>query len=395
MPRAEGPPAAPVEVRPAVSGVLSARDVADTAATIAGAQLASGMIPWYPGGHTDPWDHVECAMALSAAGEWNAAQRAYAWLARTQRPDGSWPMRVGTDGVVDAGCDTNHCAYVAVGVWHHTLVTGDDAFARRMWPVVRRALESVLALRHPAGDVAWARDADGNPAPGALLAGCSSIHQGLRCAVALAERIGCPQPDWEWAAGELARVIGEAPDTFEDRRRYSMDWYYPVLGGAVRGSAANRWLDQRWAEFVVPGLGVRCVEDRPWVTGAETCELALALDAVGDRAHAVGLLADMQHLRDVDGAYWTGYVYADGVRWPIERSTWTGAAVILAADALSDATAGAALFREVAPNPAWESETGALPSGSVGGSVDGSAAGSVGGSVGGSVDGLANALEDS
>ena len=41
----------------------------------------------------------------------------------------------------------------------------------------------------------------------------------------------------------------------------------------------------------------------------------------------------MQHLRDDDGSYWTGLVFADGVRWPVERTTWTAAAVVLAADA--------------------------------------------------------------
>ena len=38
-------------------------------------------------------------------------------------------------------------------------------------------------------------------------------------------------------------------------------------------------------------------------------------------------------------------VFADGKRWPEERTTWTGAAMILAADALSDATPGGAIFR--------------------------------------------------
>jgi hypothetical protein len=104
-------------------------------------------------------------------------------------------------------------------------------------------------------------------------------------------------------------------------------------------------LDHRWDEFVVPGLGARCVEDEPWVTGAETCELALALDVVGDRDRAVAMVSSMHHLREGDGAYWTGYVYADGVRWPVEQSSWTAAAVILAVDALSNATGGAGLFR--------------------------------------------------
>ncbi len=53
----------------------------------------------------------------------------------------------------------------------------------------------------------------------------------------------------------------------------------------------------------------------------------------------------MQHLREDDGRYWTGYVYPDEVNWPAEHSTYTAAAVILAADALADATAGADIVR--------------------------------------------------
>ena len=49
----------------------------------------------------------------------------------------------------------------------------------------------------------------------------------------------------------------------------------------------------------------------------------------------------MQHLREDDGSYWTGLVFSDGKRWPVERTTWTGAAMILAADALSATTPAA------------------------------------------------------
>jgi hypothetical protein len=125
-----------------------------------------------------------------------------------------------------------------------------------------------------------------------------------------------------------------------------MDWYYPVLGGALTGPAADDRLAEGWETFVVPGLGIRCVSDRPWVTGAETCELALALAAAGQPEAALEQLAAMQHLRADDGSYWTGLVYADDARWPVERTTWTAAAVVLAADALAGATPGATVFTE-------------------------------------------------
>jgi hypothetical protein len=60
---------------------LSADDLAATGAAIAELQLPTGMIPWFPGGHADPWNHVEAAMALATVGRVEEAERAYRWLA--------------------------------------------------------------------------------------------------------------------------------------------------------------------------------------------------------------------------------------------------------------------------------------------------------------------------
>ena len=330
---------------PSLPGLLSANDVRETAAAIVCAQEPSGAIAWFPGGHVDPWDHVECAMALLVGGEVEAAERGYRWMSDAQRVDGSWPMKLGDGTVEDAGADTNMCSYLAVGAWHHWLVRNDRRFLEQLWPAVRRGLDYVVDRQLPFGGIAWAEGAGGVLATTALVAGSSSIFHALGCALAIAEVMDDPQPEWEIAAGRLTHALREHEDLFEDKRRFSMDWYYPVLGGALLGAGAGARLRARWDDFVVPGLGIRCVDDQPWVTGAETCELVLALDATGDRDAALGLLADMQHLRDPDGSYWTGYVYADGVRWPAECSTWTAAAVVLAVDALSGTTPGSGIFR--------------------------------------------------
>jgi hypothetical protein len=284
-------------------------------------------------------------MALSAAGLVDAAERAYRWLVVTQRPDGSWPAKVTAGVVTEAMAETNQGAYIAVGVWHHLLVTGDDMFATRMWPTVRRAIDFVVGRQTPRGEIGWCVSADGVADDDALLTGSSSTYQSLRCALALADWVGEPQPDWELDAGRLAHVVAEHPEAFLDKSRFSMDWYYPVLGGAVRGAAARSRLTAGWDKFVVPGLGARCVSDQPWVTGAETCELVLALDTIGDRDAALELLTDIQRLRTDDGAYWTGWQFDERIFWPDERSTWTAAAVILAVDALSRTTPGSGIFR--------------------------------------------------
>jgi hypothetical protein len=100
----------------------------------------------------------------------------------------------------------------------------------------------------------------------------------------------------------------------------------------------------------VPGLGVRCVRDEPWVTGAETCELAMALDAIGHRDRALELVDQVQFLRAEDGGYWTGWQYQTGKHYPHEQSSYTAAAIVLAADVLADGPArrAARIFRDAA-----------------------------------------------
>ena len=331
--------------RPELAGLLDAGAVRATAETIAATQEGSGAIPWFPGGHVDPWDHVECAMALSAAGLREPAARAYDYLRRTQAEDGSWPRKVVGGRVVDATRETNQCAYVAVGVWHHAQITAERTFMQQMWPTVRRALDYVVDHQRDRGEIRWKVDPDGTASDDALLTGSSSTYHALRCGIALAECVGEEQPEWELAAGRLGHVLRRHPEAFLDKARYSMDWYYPVLGGAVRGAEAVERIRGRWDDFVVAGLGARCVDDEPWVTGAESCELVLTLDAMGDRRRAHALLTDMQHLREPDGSYWTGYQFRERINWPDEHSTWTAAAVVLAVDALSRSTLGNGIFR--------------------------------------------------
>ncbi len=322
---------------------LTDAQVAQTGAAIAAVQLPSGQIPWFHNGQTDPWDHTESAMGLDVAGRHDEARAAYEWLRRTQNPDGSWYRSYRGSTVVDDVRDANFTAYLAVGLLHHVRATGDTGFRDRMWPTLTAAIEFTLGLQVPGGEIRWARSPDGRVADESLLTGCSSMFHSLRCALALARDRDEAQPDWELAAATLGHAVLAHPERFAPRDRFSMDWYYPILGGAPRGEAARARIEADWDRFVVPGLGLRCVSDRPWVTGAETCELALALCALGEHQRAGELFTSMQHLRDEDGSDGTGYVYPDDARWPDERTTWTAGAVLLAAAAL----AGRAVTTEV------------------------------------------------
>jgi len=329
-----------------VPGVLSDEEVAATAAWVADVQLPSGLIPWFEGAHADPWNHVECAMALTAAGHVDAANAAYDWLARHQLGDGSWFNYYVGEAVKDPRLDVNVCAYVAAGVYHHLIATGDVDAAAQRWPMVERAMDFVVGRQRGDGAITWSLDRAGRPESYALLTGSSSIFHSLRCAVALAERLDHHRPAWELAAGRLGHALVHHSESFAPKDEFAMDWYYPVLSGAVTGEAAARRLDAGWSRYVMDDYGVRCVSSNDWVTAAETAETVLALDAAGRRDPALELLARTRRHRREDGSYLTGIVYPQRVTFPgDEVSSYTAAAILLAVDALSDSSAAAGLFR--------------------------------------------------
>ena len=330
---------------PAGPAGLTADDLTRTGDSIADLQLPSGMIQWFPGGHADPWNHVEAAMALTTVGRTEEAERAYGWLVDTQLPNGAWHNYYLADGIEDSKLDTNCVAYLATGVWHHFLATGQVGFLERLWPTMEAAIEFVLDMQTRRGEIIWARHSDGRPWSYALLTGSSSIGHSLRCATAVAERLGHDRPHWTEARRRLVDVIANQPEAFEPKDRWAMDWYYPVLTGAVVGDDAAKRMVGGWESFVMTGKGVRCVSDRPWVTAAETCECVIALLAVGDREAALRLFEWAQALRDTDGAYFTGIVFPERIHFPAdERTSYTAAAIILAADALAGQNPTSDLF---------------------------------------------------
>lgn len=322
----------------------SVHRVAEIGRAIASVQQPNGSIPWCTGRHTDPWNHIEAAMALDVAGLLRESERAYGWLMAEQRYDGSWNAGYLDGGICDPGFDTNYCAYSAVGTWHHYLVTGDEGFLVKMWPRVEKAIGFVLELQTTDGAIIWARAPDGVPEPFALLASSACIWFSLRCAITIAEHMGDPRPDWELALASLRRAVTHGSEHFADKDEFSMDWYYPVLSGAIEGPAARSRILERWNEFIVEGLGVRCVSDRPWITSAESAELATALHRIGMTEEAREIFKWIQWLRADDGAYWTGGTFPGRVIWPREKTTWSGAAVLIASEVLGGTGCTADLF---------------------------------------------------
>ncbi len=320
-------------------------DVDSVATLIARTQFDSGEIPWFRGDKTDPWDHVESIMGLTIGGYVDQARLGFQWMVQHQLENGGWYSSYKNGKPEDKTVDTNLTAYIAVGAYHHYLITGDLMFVRQIWPTVRKAVDHAVSLQAPSGEIYWATSPAGVVDPMALLTGSSSIFMSLKCALALADLLGHPMPAWESAFSKLGEAIRRRPHLFNvTKSRFSMDWFYPILCGALTGEQAQKRIDKYWKKFVVDGLGVRCVSDQPWITIAETSEFVLALAAMGNHRLASIVFSWIQDKCYEDGSCWCGFTFPDMVIWPEDKVTWTNAVVLMAADALYHLTPAGNMF---------------------------------------------------
>lgn len=312
-------------------------------------QRADGAIPWTENGIFDPWNHVESAMGLVVAGEYEAGLRAYEFLRATQNDDGSWWGEYGNAAPIDGeerlGAplgpkirDTNFSTYIAVGLWHFFAATQDHDMLQRFWPAVSNAIAFALSLQSEDGDIRWAARDPHTANDDALVAGCSAIYLSLAAAIRIAETLGAPSMSWRRARETLGQALRDKPYRFDrswpSKSDFAMDWYYPALAGVLARDEARNRLDERWRAFVAEGAGCRCQASSDWVTTAESAELAIALCGLGRNADARRLLGWQAARWEEAGGFWMGTDIPSNIHWPIEKPSWTAGAVLLAADAV-------------------------------------------------------------
>ena len=330
---------------------LSGAALAETAVHLSAAQSANGMIPLMLGGGTDPWNHVEGAIALDLFGLHEPAHRAYEWLVGAELPVGAWFASYDSKGEADVThVDTNTVAYVATGLLAHALTTGSVGTVVEFMPMLQRCLDYVVRAQRADGTMPWSIDADGTPSPHSLVAGSSSLVSSLRHGALLVRLCGEDRSDWVRAADRLALRLRLGHDSFFDKRDYAMDWYYPILTGAIAKSAARSRFRSGMAQFVTDN-GVLCRSDHRWVTAAETAEATIAAARIGEIDIARRLFSTLADKRRESGAYLTGLVYPERSEFPPgEETTYSSAAVLIAADVLCGGIA-AQLFGQVGAAP--------------------------------------------
>ena len=316
---------------------------------ISSIQLDSGAIPSNEDGSHDPWDHLESVMGLATLGFKNEAKKGLEWMKRNQNDDGSWFNLYKDTQPLERGRQSNFSTYLAVATWHFYLLNNDVDTLEYFWEPIKKSITFALYMQNENGAIAWNLDSLGTADEDYLLTGCSSIAKSLECAIAISQILNqeACQAEWKEAHTNLIQAIenpGGVFDLTKDRSRFSMDWYYPILSGAVLKHNFELLTSKLRNTFWVKGIGIKCVSDEPWVTVAETSECSIAYKKLGDDVFAKELLQNAVGIVDQRGVPYMGWQYKEQIYWPEENPAWTSAACILAADANNNLTNASSLF---------------------------------------------------
>ena len=313
-------------------------------------QLESGAIPSNKDGSHDPWDHIESIMGLNFANEKESSKLAFEWLIKNQNNDGSWFSKYNDSHPLEKNKSTHFGPYISVAALHFYKIFEDKEFLEYLWPNIKLALKFSLSLQIPNGTIPWSIDEGGKIEEDYLLTGSSSILKSIECGIAISKLLNDKEniSNWTQSHKSLSNAIRNPMgkfDLLQDRKRFSMDWYYPILSGCLNDKERDYYIDKVFNDFYIEDIGVKCVIEEPWITVAETCEFIIALMISNRDEDAKKLLLDVLNICDKDNIPYMGWQYKENIFWPKEKPSWTSAAAILAADTILDFSNASDLFK--------------------------------------------------
>ena len=109
--------------------------------------------------------------------------------------------------------------------------------------MIEKAINFVIENQMEDGSIRWAAKSLEAPKDDSLLTGCCSIYKSLICAINCSSQLNRENPNWTKSLKKLENAIKNKPESFdktwESKKRFSMDWYYPVLCGAINEKKAE------------------------------------------------------------------------------------------------------------------------------------------------------------
>ncbi len=313
-------------------------------------QYKSGAIPSNEDGTHDPWDHIESIMGLNIYKDIEASKSAFNWLTHHQNSDGSWYAKYYKTDAIEKNKPTHFSPYIAVAALHFFRIFKDINFLQSIWSSIELAVNFSVELQQDNGTIPWSINNNSQIENDYLLTGCSSILKSIECSIALSKILNKTENIEKWKKAHLllSNAIQEPDGKFDlikDRKRFSMDWYYPILSGCLKQDEKSYYINKIFKDFYLDGIGIKCVIEEPWVTVAETSEFILALMCAGYDDEAKRLLFDVLNISDEEGIPFMGWQYEQNIFWPEEKPSWTAAALMLSADCVFDYSDASDLFK--------------------------------------------------
>ena len=286
-------------------------------------QSSSGAIFWDEKGKCDPWDHCECLIALAIYEEWEHFWRGVNWFFTNLNEDGLIYAEFQNEKPSKLHYESHHAPYIIMPLIQASLIDKEQDYKKILTNEQLLKLENIFEVlddfKDEDGYFYWAKDSNGY-SDNSLITASMSIFLSL-----VAKDKSFPKFNTEMWQEKFNR-------DGVDRSRFSMDFYYPFLAGIKNNK--KEFLDLL-DNYYVKGLGVKCVAEEPWVTIAESSECVISALIHDNENIAKQIFNDIQQFQNKDGIFPTGYQYNMEIFWPEENSTWTNAAVIIAAHALS------------------------------------------------------------
>ena len=286
-------------------------------------QSSSGAIFWDEKGKCDPWDHCECLIALAIYEEWEHFWRGVNWFFTNLNEDGLIYAEFQNEKPSKLHYESHHAPYIIMPLIQASLIDGKQDYKKILTNEQLLKLENVFEVlndfKDEDGYFYWAKDSNGY-SDNSLITASMSIFLSLMA------------KDKSFHKFNIEMWQEKFDRDGVDRSRFSMDFYYPFLAGIKNDK--KEFIDIL-DNYYVKGLGVKCVAEEPWVTIAESSECAISALIHDNEDIAKDIFNDIQQFQNKDGIFPTGYQYDMEIFWPEENSTWTNAAVIIAAHALS------------------------------------------------------------
>ncbi len=284
-------------------------------------QSKDGSILWDENGKCDPWDHCECLIALAIYEEWDAFDKGVDWFFHNINKDGLISPEFKNQESVQDHFESHHAPYISLPLMQAKLMGRDESKVTEFESKIETIFNRLKNFKDKDGYYFWAKDKNGY-SDNSLITATMSIFLSLK---ALNNNFSIDLNKEKW--NEKFNRDGV------DRSRFSMDFFYPYLAGIKKD---RNDFKNHLKIFYKEGLGVKCVKEEPWVTIAESSECAIAALVVGEEEIANQIFKNIMQFQNPEGVFPTGYQYDLKIFWPEEKSTWTNAALIIAAHAISN-----------------------------------------------------------